>query len=107
MAVYIFFSTNILLFRSEREGGGERGASAQRLQLLFQDGGQLLQPHERLAHGDAAQVLGEAGSLIRNVSLFAVLIYELVGPLLTKIALTKAGEIVPKAVAVTDEEDDE
>jgi len=58
----------------------------------------------------AAQVLGEGGSLIRNVSLFAVLIYELVGPMLTKIALTKAGEIVPKAqaaVSAADEEDDE
>ncbi|MBE6936227.1 MAG: sodium:proton antiporter [Ruminococcaceae bacterium] len=55
----------------------------------------------------AAQTLGDAGSLIRNVSLFAVLVYELVGPLLTKIALTRAGEIVPKAVAVADEEDDE
>lgn len=42
----------------------------------------------------AAQ-LGEQGSLIRNITLFAVLIYELVGPLLTKDALTKAGEIHP------------
>ena len=36
------------------------------------------------------------GGLIRNIVLFAVLIYELVGPLLTKIALTKAGEIIPE-----------
>ena len=56
----------------------------------------------------AAQVLGAEGSLIRNVSLFAVLIYELVGPLLTKIALTRSGEIVPRAVAdISDDEDDE
>jgi len=33
------------------------------------------------------------GGLIRNIVLFAVLIYELVGPLLTKMALTRAGEI--------------
>ncbi len=33
------------------------------------------------------------GVLIRNIVLFAVLIYELVGPLLTKMALTAAGEI--------------
>lgn len=59
----------------------------------------------------AAQVLGADGSLIRNVSLFAVLIYELVGPLLTKIALTRAGEIQPAPTdaraANTDDDDDE
>ena len=55
----------------------------------------------------AAQTLGAEGSLIRNVSLFAVLVYELVGPLLTKIALTRAGEIVPRAVAQISDEDDE
>ena len=38
--------------------------------------------------------LGETGAVIAQITLFAVLIYELVGPLLTKIALTKAGEIV-------------
>ena len=35
------------------------------------------------------------GPLIRNIVLFAVLIYELVGPLMTKWALMKAGEIRP------------
>lgn len=43
-----------------------------------------------------AMSLGEAGLIIRNISLFAVLVYELVGPLLTKIALDKAGEITEK-----------
>ena len=33
------------------------------------------------------------GVLVQNIILFSVLIYELVGPFLTKIALTKAGEI--------------
>lgn len=42
-----------------------------------------------------AMQLGEQGSLIRNITLFAVLIYELVGPLLTRMALTAAGEIKP------------
>jgi len=58
----------------------------------------------------AANELEAAGELIRNISLFAVLIYELIGPMLTKIALIKAGEIVPKqeaASASEDEEDDE
>ena len=40
--------------------------------------------------------MGEDGQLIRNIILFAVLIYELFGPLMTKIALMKAGEISPK-----------
>ncbi len=45
----------------------------------------------------SAQSLGsEMGSLIRNIILFSVLIYELVGPMLTRMALTKAGEIEPK-----------
>lgn len=43
-----------------------------------------------------AESLGEVGSLVRNIVLFGVLIYELVGPLLTKWSLTKAGEIQPK-----------
>ncbi len=46
-----------------------------------------------------AMSLGKAGIIIRNISLFAVLIYELVGPLLTKIALEKAGEIPEKPIA--------
>ena len=45
----------------------------------------------------SAMQLGEAeGALVRNIVLFAVLIYELVGPVLTKNALLKAGEIIPE-----------
>ncbi len=47
----------------------------------------------------AEQVLGADGFLIRNIILFSVLIYELIGPTLTKIALTKAGDITPGAVS--------
>lgn len=43
-----------------------------------------------------AMTLGEEGSLIRNITLFAILIYELVGPMLTRDALTKAGDITEK-----------
>lgn len=44
----------------------------------------------------SAQALGaEHGAIIRNIILFAVLVYELVGPLLTKNSLQKAGEIAP------------
>ena len=42
-----------------------------------------------------AMQLGEDGRLVRNITLFAVLIYELFGPLLTKQALLKAGDIKP------------
>ena len=40
--------------------------------------------------------LGAEGILIANITLFAVLIYELVGPALTKMALLKAGDINPE-----------
>ncbi len=46
-----------------------------------------------------AMSLPGAGPIIRNIALFAVLIYELVGPLLTKIALDRAGEISEKPIA--------
>ena len=42
-----------------------------------------------------AMQLGEQGSLIRNITLFAILVYELVGPLATRAALTAAGDIQP------------
>lgn len=40
--------------------------------------------------------LGEEGIIIRNIVLFGVLIYELFGPMMTKMSLMKAGEISPK-----------
>ena len=43
-----------------------------------------------------AMEIGESGIIIRNIVLFGVLIYELFGPTLTKIALTKSGDIQPK-----------
>ena len=42
-----------------------------------------------------AMELGEPGKLIRNITLFAILIYEILGPLMTRWALTKAGDIKP------------
>lgn len=44
----------------------------------------------------ASNLGGEVGVLIANITLFSVLIYELFGPFLTKIALAKAGEINPE-----------
>lgn len=43
---------------------------------------------------------GDAGTLIRNITLFAVLIYELFGPLMTRQALMSAGEIKPMSKEV-------
>ncbi len=48
----------------------------------------------------AASEFGQAGVLIRNITLFAVLIYELVGPLLTRQALQAAGDIKPMSEEV-------
>ncbi len=36
------------------------------------------------------------GHMVRNVVLFSVLVYELVGPTLAKLSLTAAGEIIPE-----------
>ena len=61
--------------------------------------GITLLPQAGVALGMSAQVsqsMGEMGAMVRNVVLFGVMIYELVGPTLTKKALTAAGDIVPK-----------
>ena len=42
-----------------------------------------------------AMQIGEQGNLVKNITLFAVLIYELFGPVFTRMALTAAGEIKP------------
>ncbi len=60
--------------------------------------GITLFPQAGVALGMAlkAEALGEVGAIVANITLFSVLIYELVGPFLTKVALTKAGEIDPE-----------
>ena len=57
--------------------------------------GITLLPQAGVALGMAlkAKELGPTGEIVRNITLFAVLIYEIVGPSLTKLALTKAGDI--------------
>ena len=50
----------------------------------------------------AAKLGTSDGVLIKNIILFSVLVYELFGPLLTKWALTKSGDIQPSAVNVQD-----
>lgn len=60
--------------------------------------GITLFPQAGVALGMAikAETLGDPGIMVANITLFSVLIYELVGPFLTKIALQKAGEITPE-----------
>ena len=57
--------------------------------------GITLLPQAGVALGMAIKAieLGPDGAIVRNITLFAVLIYEIIGPFLTKIALTKAGDI--------------
>ena len=57
--------------------------------------GITLLPQAGVALGMAikAMELGPDGAIVRNITLFAVLVYEIVGPYLTKRALTAAGEI--------------
>ena len=59
--------------------------------------GITLLPHAGVALGMAAEAAQLSdGHMVRNVVLFSVLVYELVGPTLTRMALTAAGEIRPE-----------
>ncbi len=61
--------------------------------------GITLLPQAGVALGMASQASafgGTTGTVVKSITLFAVLIYEIVGPFLTKISLTKAGDIKPE-----------
>ena len=61
--------------------------------------GVTLLPQAGVALGMALKAkaqLGAEGAIISNITLMAVLIYELVGPMLTKMCLLKAGDIKPE-----------
>ena len=63
--------------------------------------GITLLPQAGVALGMSVTVaaeFGAEGAMMRNIVLFSVLIYELAGPMLTKMALTAAGDIRPKPV---------
>ncbi len=57
--------------------------------------GITLLPQAGVALGMAmtAQTLGPEGEIVAQITLFAVLIYELIGPMLTKISLIRTGDI--------------
>ncbi len=60
--------------------------------------GITLLPQAGVALGMAikAAQLGSDGLIVANITLFAVLVYELIGPMLTKMSLLKAGDIKPE-----------
>ncbi len=60
--------------------------------------GITLLPQAGVALGMAtkAEALGPEGHIVASITLFAVLVYEIIGPTLTKISLTKAGDIKPE-----------
>ncbi len=69
--------------------------------------GITLLPQAGVALGMAIKAeagLGEMGHMVANITLFSVLVYELVGPYLTKLALTAAGEITPEGKTSAREE---
>lgn len=69
--------------------------------------GITLFPQAGVALGMAikAEELGGVGIVIANITLFAVLVYELVGPALTKMSLLKAGEIDPEGAVSARQKD--
>ena len=101
---YLFIVAGIvyILFRSAGKYFGARWSA----DIMHSDPkirqylGITLLPQAGVALGMANTVsktvgFGESGPLVVNIALFAVLIYEIVGPSLTKWALTQAGEITP------------
>ncbi len=69
--------------------------------------GITLLPQAGVALGMAIKAeaeLGADGAIVGNITLFAVLIYEIIGPVLTKISLLKAGEIQPEGAVSAREE---
>lgn len=64
--------------------------------------GSALLPQAGVALGMCvtARKLGKSSNLICNITLFAILVYELFGPVITKQALTHAGDIQPMSEEV-------
>lgn len=98
--ILILIGIVYILFRSAGKYLGARSSAkavgcSQTVQKYL---GITLLPQAGVALGMCvtAGQLGEDGVLIRNIILFSVLIYELIGPLLTKKALEASGDIIEK-----------
>ena len=96
--IYIVIGGAYIIFRSLGKYFGARfsaqlsGCDENIIKYL----GITLLPQAGFALGMASQSLefgGEVGVLVQSITLFSVLIYELVGPYFTKVALTKSGDI--------------
>lgn len=93
-----------LMYILSRSAGKILGASASAKFMRCEPSickylGITLLPQAGVALGMSVTVaaeFGAEGAMMRNIVLFSVLIYELVGPVLTKMALTAAGDIKPK-----------
>ncbi len=98
--IYVLVGVVYIIFRS---AGKYFGASASAKSVKCDSNivkylGITLLPQAGVALGMAIKSaeLGAPGTVVANITLFSVLIYELVGPFLTKVALMKAGEIQPE-----------
>ena len=104
---YVLIGVVYIIFRSlgkylgARESSRMMGCDHKVVKYL----GITLLPQAGVALGMCSQAAilgGMEGSVIRNVTLFGVLLYELAGPLMTRNALMAAGEIKPTPVEKTD-----
>ena len=99
-AAVVLIGIVYILFRSLGKYAGA-GISARAVKCdpkIVKYLGITLFPQAGVALGMAikAMQLGPDGAIVRNITLFAVLIYEIFGPYFTKLALTKAGDIQPE-----------
>ena len=96
-AVLVLIGVVYIVFRSLGKYFGARYSAKMTgcSQKVVDNLGITLLPQAGVALGMCvtAQELGEQGDLIRNIILFSVLIYELIGPVMTREALKRAGEI--------------
>lgn len=98
--IVVFIGVAYILFRSLGKyfGAGLSSKAVKCDDHIVKYLGITLLPQAGVALGMAmkAETLGSEGMIVTNIILFSVLIYELVGPFLTKVALQKAGEIRPE-----------
>ena len=103
-AVLVLVGAIYIIFRSLGKYLGARYSARMTgcSQKVVDNLGITLLPQAGVALGMCvtAQSLGEQGQLIRSIILFSVLIYELVGPVMTREALKRAGEISEMPVEV-------
>lgn len=97
--IFVLVGITYILFRSVgKYFGAQISAKATKCDSnIVKYLGITLLPQAGVALGMANSALafgGDIGTTVQSITLFAVLVYEIVGPFLTKVALTKAGDIV-------------